>query len=49
MQQPSVLGFKASGYWEGNADLNGVPNHQSTIVLFNPETGDHPAFWRSII
>ncbi|MXW86187.1 MAG: ornithine cyclodeaminase family protein [Boseongicola sp. SB0673_bin_14] len=33
-----TLGVKSGGYWPGNADL-GHANHQSTIFLFNPETG----------
>jgi alanine dehydrogenase len=33
-----VLGLKSGGYWPGNADKN-LTNHQSTIVLFDPDTG----------
>lgn len=33
-----VLGVKAGGYFPGNAD-RGMINHQSTILLFDPETG----------
>lgn len=33
-----VLGLKAGGYWPENAAA-GRANHQSTILLFDPETG----------
>jgi ornithine cyclodeaminase len=33
-----VLGVKSGGYWPHNAD-NGLTNHQSTIFLFDPDTG----------
>jgi ornithine cyclodeaminase len=33
-----VLGFKSGGYWPGN-ERRGLTNHQSTIVLFDPDTG----------
>ncbi len=33
-----VLGLKSGGYWPGNAD-KGIPNHQSTVFLFDPDTG----------
>ncbi|MGB5556498.1 MAG: iminosuccinate reductase BhcD [Paracoccaceae bacterium] len=33
-----VLGVKAGGYFPGNAD-KGITNHQSTVYLFDPETG----------
>lgn len=33
-----TLGVKSGGYWPGNAD-KGHANHQSTIFLFNPDTG----------
>jgi len=33
-----ALGLKAGGYWPGNAD-NGLTNHQSTVFLFDPDTG----------
>ena len=33
-----VLGVKSGGYWPGNAD-KGLTNHQSTVFLFNPDTG----------
>ena len=32
------LGVKSGGYWPGNAD-KGLTNHQSTIFLFDPDTG----------
>lgn len=32
------LGLKAGGYWPGN-EPRGLPNHQSTIVLFGAATG----------
>lgn len=33
-----ALGLKAGGYWPGNAD-KGLTNHQSTVFLFDPDTG----------
>ncbi|MFV0244184.1 MAG: iminosuccinate reductase BhcD [Qingshengfaniella sp.] len=33
-----VLGLKAGGYWPGNMD-KGLTNHQSTVMLFDPDTG----------
>ena len=33
-----VLGLKSGGYWPGNA-ARGLTNHQSTVVLFDPDTG----------
>ncbi|MEM7529100.1 MAG: iminosuccinate reductase BhcD [Pseudomonadota bacterium] len=33
-----VLGVKSGGYWPGNA-AKGLTNHQSTVFLFNPDTG----------
>ena len=33
-----ALGIKAGGLWPGNRS-QGLPNHQSTIVLFDPDTG----------
>ncbi|MCY3995205.1 MAG: ornithine cyclodeaminase family protein [Rhodobacter sp.] len=33
-----ALGVKSGGYWPGNAD-RGLTNHQSTVFLFNPDTG----------
>lgn len=32
------LGLKSGGYWPGNA-AKGLTNHQSTIFLFDPDTG----------
>lgn len=34
-----VLGLKAGGYWPGNLAAHGIINHQSTIFLFDPDTG----------
>jgi ornithine cyclodeaminase len=36
---PGVLGLKAGGYWPHNLDKKGLINHQSTVFLFEPETG----------
>jgi ornithine cyclodeaminase/alanine dehydrogenase-like protein (mu-crystallin family) len=33
-----ALGVKAGGYWPGNA-ARGLTNHQSTVVLFDADTG----------
>jgi ornithine cyclodeaminase len=33
-----ALGVKSGGYWPGNAE-KGLTNHQSTIFLFNADTG----------
>ena len=33
-----VLGVKSGGYWPGNA-ARGLTNHQSTVFLFDPDTG----------
>lgn len=33
-----VLGLKSGGYWPGNA-ARGLTNHQSTVLLFDPDTG----------
>lgn len=33
-----VLGLKAGGYWPGNAEKN-LTNHQSSVFLFDPDTG----------
>jgi len=33
-----VLGVKSGGYWPGNAD-KGLTNHQSTVFLFDADTG----------
>ena len=34
-----VLGLKAGGYWPHNLDRRGIINHQSTVFLFDPDTG----------
>jgi len=34
-----VLGLKAGGYWPHNLEKRGLINHQSTIFLFDPDTG----------
>jgi alanine dehydrogenase len=34
----NLLGVKSGGYFPGNAD-RGIPNHQSTVFLFDPESG----------
>ena len=33
-----VMGLKAGGYFPGNA-ARGIPNHQSTVFLFDPDSG----------
>ncbi len=33
-----VLGVKSGGYWPGNME-KGLGNHQSTVFLFDPDTG----------
>jgi len=33
-----VLGVKSGGYWPGNME-RGLTNHQSTVFLFDPDTG----------
>lgn len=33
-----TLGVKAGGYWPGNM-RKGLTNHQSTVFLFDPDTG----------
>ncbi|MEM9205939.1 MAG: iminosuccinate reductase BhcD [Pseudomonadota bacterium] len=33
-----ALGLKSGGYWPNNA-AKGLTNHQSTVVLFDPDTG----------
>jgi ornithine cyclodeaminase len=37
-----VLGLKSGGYWPGNME-KGLPNHQSTIFLFDADTGQAKA------
>ncbi len=34
-----TLGLKAGGYWPNNLENRGLINHQSTIFLFDPDTG----------
>lgn len=34
-----TLGLKAGGYWPNNLDRRGIINHQSTVFLFDPDTG----------
>ncbi len=33
-----ALGLKSGGYWPGN-EANGLTNHQSTVILFDADTG----------
>ena len=33
------LGLKAGGYWPHNLEKRGLINHQSTVFLFDPDTG----------
>ncbi|MEP2530896.1 iminosuccinate reductase BhcD [Shimia sp.] len=35
----SALGLKAGGYWPHNLEKRGLINHQSTVFLFDPDTG----------
>ena len=35
----AVLGLKAGGYWPHNLERNLGGNHQSTVFLFDPDTG----------
>ena len=34
-----VLGVKAGGYWPNNMEKRDLINHQSTVFLFDPDTG----------
>ncbi|MCX7644750.1 MAG: ornithine cyclodeaminase family protein [Rhodobacteraceae bacterium] len=34
-----ALGLKAGGYWPRNLETHGIINHQSTVFLFDPDTG----------
>lgn len=34
-----ALGLKAGGYWPNNLEARGIINHQSTVFLFDPDTG----------
>ena len=38
-QAGKVLGLKAGGYWPHNLERRGLINHQSTVFLFDPDTG----------
>jgi len=38
LETQNILGFKAGGFWSNNTS-KGLANHQSVIILFNPETG----------
>ncbi|MEM1247934.1 MAG: ornithine cyclodeaminase family protein [Acidobacteriota bacterium] len=42
---PQALGVKAGGLWPGNR-AKGLPNHQSTVVLFDTATGGPKALVR---
>ncbi|MEX2534609.1 MAG: ornithine cyclodeaminase family protein [Trueperaceae bacterium] len=42
-----TLGLKAGGYWRENPALRELGAHQSTIVLFDPETGRPEALLRA--
>ena len=42
LSNDEVLGFKAGGFWLNNSQL-GLTNHQSTMVLFEPTTGQPKA------
>lgn len=35
----ATLGLKAGGYWPNNLETRGLINHQSTVFLFDPDTG----------
>ncbi|WP_217358910.1 iminosuccinate reductase BhcD [Ruegeria sp. HKCCA5491] len=37
-REGQVLGVKSGGYWPDNAEKN-LTNHQSTVFLFDPDTG----------
>lgn len=34
-----TLGLKAGGYWPNNLEKRGLINHQSTVFLFDPDSG----------
>ncbi len=38
-QTGGVLGLKAGGYWPNNLERRSIINHQSTVFLFDPDTG----------
>jgi alanine dehydrogenase len=35
-----ILGLKAGGYWDGNQERNGLPNHRATLLLIDPLCGE---------
>jgi ornithine cyclodeaminase/alanine dehydrogenase-like protein (mu-crystallin family) len=35
-----VLGLKAGGYWLGNQERYGLPNHRATLLLLDPMCGE---------
>lgn len=35
-----VLGLKAGGYWPGNRERHGLPNHRATLLLLDPKCGE---------
>jgi ornithine cyclodeaminase/alanine dehydrogenase-like protein (mu-crystallin family) len=35
-----ILGLKAGGYWIGNQERNGLPNHRATLLLIDPMCGE---------
>jgi alanine dehydrogenase len=35
-----ILGLKAGGYWIGNQERNGLPNHRATLLLIDPMSGE---------
>ena len=39
----NTLGVKAGGYWPANLEKHGLVNHQSTVFLFDPDTGQPSA------
>ena len=45
--EPDTLGLKAGGYWRKNPAVRDLSAHQSTIVLFDPETGQPEALLRA--
>jgi alanine dehydrogenase len=42
LEEQEALGFKAGGFWVNNK-AKGLTNHQSTMVLFDPATGQPQA------
>lgn len=38
-QPGAALGLKAGGFWPHNLERRGLINHQSTVFLFDPDTG----------